>query len=317
MFFAGRNTLKPLAAAILASATSMISQHSLAELPQTELDALTAIYNGLNGDNWTTNTGWNTDTDPCSGWHGVTCNAGDTHVLELNLGSNNARGEIPAEIANLTELTVLNMAITRLDETEIPPELGNLSNLKNLQITDAFLVGEIPEELGQLSNLELLYLEDNFYLEGDIPSSLGNLTKLRDLRLYNNSLTGNIPESFSNLTGLNDLLLRNNKLSGELPSFIITNLTNLEFINLDWNALYTDDASLVSFIDSRLHDTESTSFLDTQTLDAEQSAPDLGETARPTTLDTNGYNPGFAWGLSCVCFRFSRRRLHCTQRCTG
>ena len=278
MLFTGRNTLKPLAAAILASTTAVSSQLALAELPQTELNALTAIYNGLNGDNWTTNTGWNTDTDPCSGWHGVTCNAAGTHVVELDLERNNARGFLSTTIGDLTELTDLKMAVTRLDGTSIPAEIGNLSKLKSLYITDAFLVGTIPEELGQLSNLEALYLDDNFYLEGEIPASLGNLTALRELRLYNNNLTGNIPESFSNLRLLSDLRLYNNKLTGELPSFIAS-LPNLEFINLDWNGLYSTDATVNSYIDSRLYESESTSYLDTQTLDAELTTPDLGETS--------------------------------------
>ena len=36
---------------------------------------------------------------------------------------------------------------------EIPPELGNLSNLTNLSIQGNGFTGEIPPELGNLSNL--------------------------------------------------------------------------------------------------------------------------------------------------------------------
>ena len=54
---------------------------------------------------------------------------------------------------------------------EIPPELGNLSNLLYLYLQDNDLSGEIPPELGNLSNLLYLYLQDND-LSGCVPSSL-------------------------------------------------------------------------------------------------------------------------------------------------
>jgi hypothetical protein len=36
--------------------------------------ALVALYNSANGERWTKNTGWATDTDPC-GWFGIACTA--------------------------------------------------------------------------------------------------------------------------------------------------------------------------------------------------------------------------------------------------
>ncbi|RVX23333.1 putative LRR receptor-like serine/threonine-protein kinase [Vitis vinifera] len=60
------------------------------------------------------------------------------------------------------------------------------------------IIGEIPEELGNLSNLTNLNLGNN-RLTGEIPSSLGNLKKLRFLILNQNNLTGTIPESLSSL----------------------------------------------------------------------------------------------------------------------
>jgi len=49
--------------------------------------ALEMLYEATNGDKWTVNTYWNTDTDPCSGWYGIsTCteriegSCGVTHI---------------------------------------------------------------------------------------------------------------------------------------------------------------------------------------------------------------------------------------------
>ena len=53
----------------------------------------------------------------------------------------------------------------------IPPELGELSDLKRLKLNNNLLTGSIPFELGRLSNLESLHLASN-RLSGCIPSAL-------------------------------------------------------------------------------------------------------------------------------------------------
>jgi len=62
----------------------------------------------------------------------------------------------------------------------LPPELGQLTNLRTLNVTFNSLTG-LPPELGQLANLQTLDLSDN-NLEG-LPSELGQLTNLRRLSL--------------------------------------------------------------------------------------------------------------------------------------
>ena len=54
------------------------------------------------------------------------------------------------------------------------------------------LSGTIPPELGNLVNLRRLNLRYN-KLSGRIPSDLGNLTNLAYLRINGNQLTGCIP----------------------------------------------------------------------------------------------------------------------------
>ena len=54
---------------------------------------------------------------------------------------------------------------------EIPPELGNFVNLRELYLSINQLTGEIPSELGNLANLQSLWLSGN-RLEGCIPRGL-------------------------------------------------------------------------------------------------------------------------------------------------
>jgi len=104
----------------------------------------------------------------------------------------------------------------------IPPELGNLINLKNLTLYFNDLIGSIPPELGNLINLTDLGLDSND-LTGIIPPELSKLTKLERLGLTDNltrlwlnenQLTGNIPTEFKYLVNLAAFTISNNNLSG-------------------------------------------------------------------------------------------------------
>ncbi len=90
--------------------------------------------------------------DPCSMpfWHGVIC--AENSVTQLALIDNQLRGEIPAELGNLPNLTVLRLSDNQLTG-KILPELSNLSNLKSLDLRDNQLTGAIPEDVGNLVNL--------------------------------------------------------------------------------------------------------------------------------------------------------------------
>ena len=57
---------------------------------------------------------------------------------------------------------------------EIPVELGNLTNLQQLHLSQNMLSGEIPVELGNLTNLQRLSLWGNDVERGD-PGGAGRL----------------------------------------------------------------------------------------------------------------------------------------------
>ena len=197
-----------------------------------ERNALIALYNSTNGDNWKDNTNWCSDK-PLNEWSGVHVNT-NNRVYYINLNNNNLQGTIPAELGNLANLNTLYLSSNQLSGS-IPTELGNLANLKALYLGSNQLSGSIPTELGNLANLETLNLYKN-QLSGNIPAELGNLTNLKTLDLYYNQLSGNIPAELGNLTNLETLDLSYNQLTGEIPAFI-GNMKSYANVSLYYNQL--------------------------------------------------------------------------------
>ena len=76
----------------------------------------------------------------------------------------------------------------------IPAELGNLTSLQFLELSGNQLTGAIPTESGNLAKLSYLFLGDN-KLTGQIPRELGSLISLITLALNGNKLTGPIPRT--------------------------------------------------------------------------------------------------------------------------
>jgi hypothetical protein len=106
--------------------------------------------------------------------------------------------------------------------------------------------------LASLSNLEKLSLPTN-QLTGTIPPELGSLPKLRWLILERNQLSGSIPPELGDLSNLQVLMLRSNQLTGSIPPELatLTKLINSLGLDLRWNALHSNDATLITFLNSK------------------------------------------------------------------
>ena len=100
----------------------------------------------------------------------------------------------------------------------IPSEIGNLTNLTELNLYGNQLTGSIPPEIGNLTNLTYMNLGSN-QLTGSIPSEIGSLTNLFAFVVGNNQLTGIIPDEICN-QGDSSPHLENNQLCPPYPSCI-------------------------------------------------------------------------------------------------
>ena len=165
-------------------------------------------------------------------WQGI--EIGHDRVVGIDLPSLELSGTIPPELGNLSQLRRLALILNKLSGP-IPPEVGNLAVLQLLDLRWNQLAGEIPPELGSLNNLQRLYLGDN-KLSGSIPPELGSLANLEELFLSHNRLTGEIPPELSNLANVRSLGLGSSQLTGPIPVWL-GGLANLQSLELSWNRL--------------------------------------------------------------------------------
>ncbi|KAF8015465.1 hypothetical protein BT93_H1088 [Corymbia citriodora subsp. variegata] len=150
----------------------------------------------------------------------------------LDIGLNNFSGSIPASLANLSNLEYLDIEWEPFaaQSTSSLSWVGKMKKLATLRIGEINLYGEIPPSIGNLSQLVELSCFGN-QLSGTIPSQLMNLTRLTDLNLANNQLSGSIPSWLGNMTQLVALDLSKNKFHGQIPSSIYQ-LQNLQALSL-------------------------------------------------------------------------------------
>lgn len=195
---------------------------------------------------------------PITEWDGVVVGGTPPRVQALSLGWPVINGRIPSALAGLTHLRELELR--GYLGGELPPDLGELKNLRALRLSAAYIHGPIPPELGQLAQLEglmflhtylsgsippelaglrwlrSLWIADSPFLVGSIPPELGRLASLEGLGLSNNGLTGSIPAELGQLTKLGGLSLEGNQLTGPIP-LELDALTKLEHLELGGNQL--------------------------------------------------------------------------------
>ena len=139
----------------------------------------------------------------------------------------------------------MNLGLLHLRNNELialPPEIGNLVNLRSLHLENNKLIA-LPPEIGNLVNLRLLTLASNQITA--LPAEIGNLVNLKSLDLSRNQITA-LPDEIGNLVNLQALNLFYNKLIA-LPAEI-GNLVNLQHLNLARNQITALPAEIGNFV---------------------------------------------------------------------
>jgi|SRR5919199_711144 internalin A len=103
---------------------------------------------------------------------------------------------------------VTQLDLSRKGITELPPEIGELTNLTYLDLYNNYLT-KLPPQIGQLINLTRLDISFN-YLR-NLPPQIGRLNQLTQLQIGSNQLRL-LPPEMVKLTKLTELNLRGNPL---------------------------------------------------------------------------------------------------------
>lgn len=117
--------------------------------------------------------------------------------------------------------------------THLPPQIGQLKNLKTLELRENKLIN-LPSEIGLLKGLQDLYLSANQLTE--LPSEISHLKNLTWLDIRNNNLS-TLPQEIGELTNLETLYLTENQLSVLPPE--IGKLINLKTLTYGGNSLFS------------------------------------------------------------------------------
>ncbi|KAK9935688.1 hypothetical protein M0R45_022777 [Rubus argutus] len=199
-----------------------------------DLNALEGFTEGLKSiiGSW----GKNFSSDCCK-WAGITCNSSfslglnnsieEYRVVELDLSSKRLSGNLSESLGNLDQLKALNLSHNFL-EYSLPISLFQLPNLELLDLSSNSFSGPIPVGIN-LPSIQSLDMSQNF-LNGSLSHSIcASSTELRVLKLAVNYLSGNIPPGLGNCSSLEAIHLSTNSLSGGIPEgiYLLQNLTRL------------------------------------------------------------------------------------------
>ncbi|XP_050278204.1 receptor-like protein 7 [Quercus robur] len=186
---------------------------------------------------------WKADSDCCSSWDGVTCDAHNGHVIGLDLSNSWLSGPLNSNstLFKLRHLQKLSLALNDFSSsTTIPSEFGHLAWLTHLNLSRSFLHGQIPSEISWLSNLFSLDLSFNYYEtylklgRDDLEALVHNMTYLRELHLDEVNISLSLPQSLANLSSLTSLSLSVCNLLGEFPLDIFL-LPKIQAIDVSGN----------------------------------------------------------------------------------
>ncbi|KPA13318.1 LRR receptor-like serine/threonine-protein kinase GSO1, partial [Candidatus Magnetomorum sp. HK-1] len=274
--------------------SEMVSVSILSDFNQLERDALLALYQSTDGENWINQNAWmGVNGSECS-WYGIECNSDKNHVIGIQLASNKLEGELPEDIKKLSHLLRLDLRDNQLNGN-IPTTIGEMKSLVHLDLSANNFEGNIPDTIGQLNDLESLMLYDN-ELSGIIPKSLSALTSLKRLYLEKNHLSGSLPQELSLLLQLEKIRIHSNQLIGEIPGnfALLSSLIN-DSSDFRWNGLYSNNPTLVNFLNICQRD--NADWTKTQNIppkniyagSAQENGITLFWTPIPYSVDSGGY----------------------------
>ena len=206
----------------------------------------------MEGEHWYNNTGWMTEQDQCD-WYGITCDE-ERYVIEINLSSNNMRGDFPANsLSNFYKLKRLDLGNNTLHGTIAATQiifLGleevlrndtsvffNLRDLVHVDLSQNNLSGEVDVLFAPA--LEYVNFSHNNF------TSINNFKKFKKSHetltvcdVSHNSINASASELMTNVPpNIEQLTLSSNLIHGPLLTSSLEVLANLRRFDMSMNVL--------------------------------------------------------------------------------
>jgi Leucine-rich repeat (LRR) protein len=219
---------------------------SNSQFPESQYEALNALYTSTGGSYWTWNgigNKWNfsdPNVNPCTDdWQGVVCNYSPGFgygIQGLQLSVHNLTGTVPETILQLQNLTNLQLAYNAIEES-FPAFILNLPRLIALNLEYNKLGGSLSFAAVNSTVIESLIFNNNNF-SGPLPHNIQKLgSSLKELFIGANYFSSSLPDGFYQLESLTVVELDNNQFTGTISSHF-RNLTELEFVIASENKFY-------------------------------------------------------------------------------
>jgi len=168
-------------------------------------------------------------------------NAIGASLTDLDISSNNFRGEIPDYIEELLpQIETLDFSNNNFGGN-LPLGLTSLQNLSYLDASSNAFGGNFLQ-FGSAGGRKIKYLNLKMNnIAGTIPPSIENLIDLETFDISDNQITGTIPTQITALYKLEILSLSSNSMSGNIPEGI-GDMENLQELRLHTNIVANDNA---------------------------------------------------------------------------
>lgn len=187
-------------------------------------------------------------------------------LVYLSVASNSFIGPIPAEGLQLPKLeefyfydnhlagplpefatpALVTLSGASNGITVLPPNIASLKNLATIALDDNELRGDFPASLTAMPSLVSINLAGN-RLSGSLPD-LSGLPKLERFDVRANQFGGSIPPAVFSAPKLDTFYVSYNRLTGEVPAEIM----KMRVVDLHYNGLYSTNAPVRAFLDSKV-----------------------------------------------------------------